>query len=102
MSAWAKPGVKCVCVTDVGFDAALKYGMAIPFAGRTYTIREVREFDFGVGVLLAEVVNRPAEWANGVSEAAWQIECFRPLVTRTQEQDVAIFMPMLRTEKADA
>jgi hypothetical protein len=93
MSAWAKPGVKCVCVTDRGFDAALKYGMSIPSAGEVYTVREVREWDFGVGLLLSEVVNRPEHWANGVSEAAWQIECFRPLIT--QEDDVRLIKSLL-------
>ena len=100
MSSWAAPGVKCVCVEDEGFSVAGKYGMMFPVKGLEYTVRGVSSFGtYGLGLLLVEVANPIARWQNGVHEAAWNIDCFRPLIT--QEQDLALFRHLLSPSPAD-
>jgi hypothetical protein len=93
---WAKIGVRCECINDEGFDVVLKHGMRIPVRGTIYTIRDVQEFGTGAGLLLDEVLNDPARWSDGlVFEAAWQVECFRPLPEHTVETDMEVFEPLL-------
>lgn len=106
MSAWARPGVKCVCVATS--HAALDLGFAAPIVGRVYTIREVLDgprFSDGVidhGVRLVEIVNPPARFGTTTTEPAWVVAKFRPIITKTQEQDVAMFMQNLTKVGEDA
>lgn len=91
MSAWAKPGAKCVCV-----DAENTNHFGIPEleTKRVYTIREVGITKRGkVGVRLVEKIER-----NRHGNDEWlRLSRFRPVAptTRTQEQDVALFRHML-------
>lgn len=89
MSSWARAGVKCVCV-----DATPLYGddkEIYPVEGQTYTVRSVE----GGGVTLQEVRNIPRLYSDGFGEVLFRISRFRPLVTRTQQQDVAMFSHLL-------
>ena len=89
MAHWAKPGVKCVCV----FDGALPESMPLkswhwtPTKGHIYTIVSVEQHAHGVGLTLKEC-------ATG-NHQIFSVRRFRPLVTKTQEQDVALFQHML-------
>lgn len=88
MSAWAKPGVKCVCV-DAGAgrfemdDSQLE-------AGRIYTILEITS-EFSVPAV--RLVELKAETEDEVGY--FHLRRFRPLITKTQEQDVALFTQLL-------
>lgn len=92
MSAWAEPGVKCVCVGDFS-NLAAEFGFECPTVGMTYIVRDVilrLGPNGGVGLLLEEVVNSPHLLTNGdIAEIAFDVCDFRPLVS--QGQDIALF-----------
>lgn len=96
--SWAVPGAKVVCI-KAGVTVR-NTGLANPIAGRIYTISR------------AFIVPR-ASHPSMVKDAACVelIECpgiangitlFRPLVTRTQEEDVAAFRHLLHDNKEPA
>lgn len=95
---WAKPGVKCMCVDDELYDppANIEYvrGLDGISRGAVYTIREVfiDPFEDNVQVRLAEIWRPQAPEENTGIEAGYRIERFRPLITKTQEQDVEMFL----------
>lgn len=93
MSAWARPGVKCVCVDA---SPGKTPGLATLVTGRVYTIRTVEDCgQYGIGLILAEVRNATLFYTTGVSEPVYRVDRFRPLITRTQEQDVALFRQII-------
>lgn len=74
---WAKPGVKCVCFRQLPLQF-IKPGPTV------YTIESA--FICGGDLHLTFV---------GVENGGELAECFRPIVTRTQEQDVEMFLSLL-------
>jgi len=88
MSAWAKPGVKCVCVDD----SPSIYGACDLEVGRIYVITARMETPFGVGINVAGARSK------ALGFHLWR---FRPLVTKTQEQDVAQFRHLLTPSPID-
>lgn len=98
MSAWAAPGVKCVCVGDLT-HLGVDFGVNTPVVGGTYTVRDA-EFrlgpDGGFGLLLVEVINAPQPLTSGrIGEISFDVCDFRPLVADTEEQNLEIFRPIL-------
>jgi hypothetical protein len=97
MSSWAKPGVKCVCILPNAKWAAARWFADAPIGGSIYTIREV--VDGGTALLLHEIQNRQCiveyEAGPAIGEPCFGIWRFRPLITKTQEQDVALFRHIL-------
>ena len=96
MSTWAKPGVKCVCV-DASPDF---YGEQSGLAqGQVYTVKGDGGRDaFGVfGIRLVEIATRFDRYGLG-----FNVNRFRPIVTRTQEQDLEHFLPLLNTVEEPA
>ncbi len=99
MSAWAKPGVKCLFVGG-GLDKASDFPLlqGKPEHGVVYTIRDTK---MGTrGHCKGELVLRLCETSVRPNGEAWEdawlaVSTFRPLVTRTQEQDVALFTHLL-------
>ena len=89
--SWAKPGAKCVRVTDAHplSRSVKEFGIKM-VKGGVYTIRLVR-VDRYTGRLLLVFGELPDPGGN----LGWGIEAFRPLITRTQEQDVALFRHLL-------
>lgn len=96
--SWAKVGAKCVCVDDairpppnrmVEFIGGLD-GLT---EGRIYTIREIYidPYSDEVQVCLNEIWRPTHPDENFGRESGYSIDRFRPLITRTQEQDVALF-----------
>lgn len=86
--SWAKPGVKCVCVdakpnrlSDPVF--LMKW---LPLEGEVYTIKDVVLHPRSVAVTLEECSD------DRLYCAIWR---FRPVVSRSQEQDVALFTHLL-------
>lgn len=92
MSAWAKPGVKCVCVEFTPIYIGARPHPADPVDGGVYTILGVWHDEDGTFLQLAE--------CDG--DYGYEISDFRPLITRSQEDDVALFRKLLVTEGADA
>lgn len=103
MSAWAKPGVKCVCVGDLS-HLGVDYGLLTPVVGQTYTVRAVELRlgpNGGVGLLFEEVVNSSMLLTNGaVDEPSFDVCDFRPLVSI--ESDAALFRHHLNTVEEPA
>lgn len=93
MTHWARPGVKCVYVGRPEHKERLTRAPLI--FGRVYTIREVITHpETGeVGMYLHGVVNEIHP--KYLLENGYVISAFRPLVTRTQEQDMELLTPLL-------
>lgn len=96
--SWAVKGAKCVCVRTQPPERRV-VGAVYPLVGEVYTIRKVVICTIGMrsglpSLLLEEITNDTSinPLVIGVEsslEAAMPIDAFRPLVTRTQEQDIA-------------
>jgi len=94
LSSWARVGAKCVCV-----DGSARVGSRrnLPVEGKTYTVASVEWCVWlgghsGIGVHIAEI-DRPPHSSGKVYP--WGLDRFRPLVTKTQDQDVAMFKSLL-------
>lgn len=96
MSAmWAVPGAKCVCIDDVwgnGFRGR-QAPSRLPMLNEVLTIKEVFGAEEWAGANIpggaaVSFVELGHDWCFAISS-------FQPLVTRTQEQDLAIFLPLL-------
>lgn len=92
MSAWARPGVKCVCIHTGPWilreeaDPGAEIGPDVhPDTGEVCTIAGVRLRRSGVIALLID----------GYGSNEYAVHHFRPLITRTQEQDVALFRQII-------
>jgi hypothetical protein len=99
MSAWAKPGVKRVCV-----DASYIRGdMPLRVGGVYEIVRVGRPCGDGRGrYRRPQLVVALAETANPFSpDGSFAVERFRPLVTKTQEQDVALFRHLLAPKNVE-
>lgn len=84
--SWARVGAKVVCIADAVAIVGVDLGFPLFKAGDIYTIGGV-EVDPDYGVFL---------WFKGHdSRHSGHIDGFRPLITRSQEQDMAIFRPIL-------
>lgn len=83
-------GQKVVCV-NTGKGA---YGEITPVLGEVYTIREVKMHRKGPGYRLVEIVNAPADYAQGVMECSFAHSCFRPVVER--KTDISFAHEILR------
>ena len=92
MSSWARPGVKCVCINGAGWyldSARFDSDVAV---NRVYTIVEVITDSRGqVGISL---------WGQPLGEF-YNVKEFRPLITQSQEQDVAKFRHLLSPSPVD-
>ena len=89
MSSWAKAGVKCVFIYEGGGHGTIvndRGFRAMPVCRQVYEISGVhQEEPYG---LFLSLVGFP-------DQQFFHISAFRPLVPRTQEQDVALFTPVL-------
>lgn len=84
MSAWAKPGVKAVCVNTVP-DAGRRWHTVAPVEGRTYTIHRVTVGPYS---------GKPCAIFEGLNNGfPLRLDRFRPLTT--QDKDVALFTHIL-------
>lgn len=93
--SWAVRGARVVCIESFIYRNSVQreHAPVLPQKGTAYTIADV-DICGSTGVvdlILVEIVTKPFRG----EEIAWDIDHFRPLVTRTQEQDLAIFMPLL-------
>lgn len=82
-----------------------------PVLGQIYTVRDVRVVTFGKGagsccILLEEIFN-PAQLniylgRQADSEPGMPVYAFRPLTTKTVEQDVQMILSLLTPEEVSA
>lgn len=85
--SWVKVGAKCISLYD--FHDAQKAGFDAPHRGAIYTVREIDE---GPGfydcIRVVEITNPLCDdgW-----EPSWVIHRFRPLVSKTEPEDLAVF-----------
>lgn len=102
MTAWVKPGAKCVYIGVPSWARPNWQGIATPVLNHVYSIREVVPYEGSLLVRLAEIVNPVTELDVGRAERCYPIICFRPLITHTQEQDLEHFLPLLTTVEEPA
>lgn len=88
--SWAKVGMKVVCI-KLGAWTYLQPDESAPSYGDVLTIRTVEFLPEGVHLSFEEVRNREYEYLDGFGECVFEAEQFRPLVTKTQSEDVAMF-----------
>lgn len=93
MSTWAAPGVKCVCIhadwkrgprLSIWTWLKLLY-LGLPVHGGVYEVTAVGQHCSGGRAITLR----------GWGKLAFHADLFRPLISRTQEQDVALFAPLL-------
>jgi len=78
--SWAYRGAKVVCVKN--FPRAEVEGVNHPHVNSVYTIREIDPVPPGDCIRLAEVIGHICLDGH---EASWGIECFRPLITQSDD-----------------
>lgn len=95
---WVRPGVKVVCVSRTRLHLSIikEYDLEDAVVGQVYTIRDTMVRFGQVGILLAEIRNNSVPGDS--IEWGFSVERFRPLITRTQEQDLEQFIPLLETK----
>lgn len=92
MSAWAKPGVKVVCVADA-IGCMNPLGFPLFKKGQVFTIAFVNQDPFlGLFLGFVELDRRNTGHING----------FRPLVEGAEEIDLAMFRQLLNTVEEPA
>ena len=104
--SWAKVGAKVVCIDgtpDAPRSHLSDYKSSLPVKGQTYTLGAAVDPAYwyrGPRVAVAELPHIQYEYDYG-----WHLSRFRPLVTKTQAEDVRAFKSMLRdmpaTERLD-
>lgn len=70
-------GQKVVCVRTIVDGQS--WGEELPTAGHIYTVRAVEVRLDIPAILLAEIINRPMRYCDGVREMAFQHFHFRPI-----------------------
>lgn len=110
-NSWASPGVKCVCIDDsrrilhMPNMPPIPFGGVLPVLGQIYTVRSVEYYQSPypeitpsfLGIHLVEI-DRPAGKLTG-TVLPFYITRFRPLISASEERDVALFAPLLETTR---
>lgn len=87
MSSWAKVGAKCVCIDSAPRNTSEGFPTWIPVEGEVYTILDIyHRADGKSGLILVEQTDH---------RRFYEVSRFRPIVTRTQEQDVEMFVRLV-------
>lgn len=71
------------CIDDT--SKQLPYKVIIPVKGKFYTIRDVRDTNYGPGFLLEEIVNEPVHFQEGLLEPVYDPKRFRKLDVQINE-----------------
>ncbi len=97
--SWAKPGVKVVCIDASQTD---KFGLEhVIFEGSVYEIEWVGELEGQVCVRLVGV-SRDLSVSTGPVDHPFRLSRFRPFTTKTIEDDMELFAPLLKVELVGA
>ena len=82
MSSWAKPGVKCICISDaIGTADGFPPRFPLFQKGQIFTVSGI---DTWRGMTFLRFVGENPLHAG-------HIEGFRPLITKTLSEDIALF-----------
>ena len=104
MSAWARPGVKVVCVDACAPDYDWRdWHSSWLVEGKTYTIRSVLDHPFipgNLGILVDEIDGNYNDYLG--LEQGFKLARFRPLITKTQSEDVALIKSLLVGDEVSA
>ena len=103
MLDWVKIGAKCVWIDNKLARKILDVEI-YPVKGVIYSIREIIVSDViqnELCIRLNEIHNPIINYNNGTEELMFYVYHFRPLITKTQEQDIAIFNKLLKTKKVE-
>jgi len=97
--SWARVGAKVVYIYR-GPTPTGRYAQEVrPLAGEIYTVRDVITERDGDGFRLVEIRNPEMLYSSHdgchVTETYFAIRSFRPLITRTQADDIELFRPLL-------
>lgn len=84
MSAWAKPGVKCVCLFGKWALNGTGPIVAGPREGEICTVAS-----WPIADAHGDVGFRLVGWVG--EQDVFLASCFRPLITKTQEEDLSLF-----------
>lgn len=97
MSSWAVPGAKCVCVDANWPEDLLDRGgvTRTPMINEVLTVASVRDEGY---LIFVEV----PEYQTANRSVAWDVQCFRPLTSTSQERDVAMIKSLLVADKVSA
>lgn len=94
MSAWARPGVKCVCVDGRPWLDDFDNPTTGPALNEVLTVATHPFLDRGL------VCIRFEEWPG--PEEIFVVESFRPLVRKSQSEDVALIKSLLVGDEVSA
>jgi hypothetical protein len=97
LPSWARVGQKVVAT--IRFEAGV-YAKPIE-KGCILTIRKVFFGRKAVGLLFLEIVNEKVWTFEGEMERSYDISGFKPLISKSIEDDIAIFAPLLNTKKME-
>lgn len=95
--SWAKVGAKCVCIDASGRDGVWLDGEA-PIEGNTYTVRRAfvdSSGNFVIDFLELKRATNSILWLG--YDTGYFVDRFRPIVTRSIEQDVQMFKRIAET-----
>lgn len=91
MSAWAKPGARCVCIRDDWRNIAAlspKRPLRLPCLKERLTVIGIKEQFGALYLRFLEIPDTDGGWY-------FHIDSFRPLVERPESYDLAVFYSML-------
>jgi hypothetical protein len=101
LPSWARVGQKVVCVIPM-VEKDVSWEPIKPIAEETVlTIRKVWTNGAIWGFYFREVRNPVTQTSEGYLERGYPIQHFKPLISKTIEDDLAIFAPLLNTKKEE-
>lgn len=98
LPSWARVGQKVVATIDVVESGWPWEPVKTIGKGTILTIRSVYSVPEGVGLRFVEVVNPEVLTTVGMIERVYDAKDFRPLISKSIEDDLAIFAPLLNTK----
>lgn len=98
--SWAVVGAKVVCVNSIA-DKGPWVPMEPINKGEILTIRGVRTTSMGVGLYFLEKRHPVVETTHGEMERSYLLHNFKPLVAKTLEEDMEMFVPLLKTVREE-
>lgn len=97
--SWAVKGAKVVCVDAEPLDNHTWHPSEAPKAGAVYTVARAFIHNGDAIVHLAELARELVSRKLWGPECGYAIERFRPLILRSQEQDMELFHPLLKVDQ---
>lgn len=98
LPSWARVGQKVVCIA--GFQQG--ESAASIQKDQILTIRSIYvDRNLECGLRFVEIVNPEVLTSEGVMERVYHVKDFRPLISKSIEDDLAIFAPLLNTKSEE-